>query len=437
MMKFTRPLFKRLTGRGLGSRDPLSVGVLVDIVRSPSAGGHVKCWERLAEAARGEPVDLTVYFLGRRRVTVSLSPNVRIIDLKPWMNTRWFSFLRQNVDHTDLAPLSPRLLWLLREHQVIHTTGAHFALARTGLLFARATGRPLVNSIHTDIAGYARVYTRQVLGRIFGGRVAGLLRDRWRIQDRLGDWMLRKLHRHLVRCKWVLASRWSDVGRDPDGIPAERFSVLRRGIDKEHFHPSHRNRPQLEKRFGIGRDRVVLLFVGRVDPSKNVLTLARTVRHLLDRRLPIHLLVAGEGSQSDEIQRKLGDRVTLAGRLSYQELGWVYASADLFVFPSELEIAPNVVQEAKASGLPVVVSTKGGSPDLIRRPGRDGLVIDGRSPERWADAVEALVLDPERRAVMGELARRHVEMERPSWREVLREDLLPVWQRVAAERRKA
>ena len=55
------------------ARAPLSVGVMVDLFQSPSAGGHVKCWERIAEAARGDEIDLTVYFLGPQPAVIALA----------------------------------------------------------------------------------------------------------------------------------------------------------------------------------------------------------------------------------------------------------------------------------------------------------------------------------------------------------------------------
>jgi len=116
------------------------------------------------------------------------------------------------------------------------------------------------------------------------------------------------------------------------------------------------------------------------------------------------------------------------------ELAWLYASADLFVFPSRIEISPNVVLEAKASGLPALVSGTGGSQRMIREPGRDGLVVESADSFVWAETIEGLWKQPERRAALGAQARRSIETEWPSWRDVFREDLLPVWRRVARER---
>ena len=92
---------------------------------------------------------------------------------------------------------------------------------------------------------------------------------------------------------------------------------------------------------------------------------------------------------------------------------------------------PNVVLEAKASGLPVVVAAEGGSKNLVREPGEDGILVEDGSAEAWAAAIERLWNDADLRRAMGEAARRQIETAWPSWDDVLREDLLPVWTRVA------
>ena len=178
----------------------------------------------------------------------------------------------------------------------------------------------------------------------------------------------------------------------------------------------------------------MLLFAGRLDPDKSVMTAARAARVLLDRGVPIHVLFAGEGTQRKEVEALLGPSATLTGTVRQQELAWLYASADLFVFPSRNEISPNVVVEAKASGLPIVVSSEGGSSRFIRAHAEDGVVLNDNDPAHWAEAIELLCLDSERRIAMGERARRSVELEWPSWRDVLRKDLVPVWQQVAIKK---
>ncbi|MCI0626777.1 MAG: glycosyltransferase family 1 protein, partial [Acidobacteria bacterium] len=124
----------------------LSVGVLVDLHRGIAAGGHVKCWEHLAGAAEGEDLDLTIYFLGSRAGTESVSENLRYVTVRPLLGTERIPFLGQIAAHTDLAPLHPEVLDALRWHHVLHSTDAYFSLARTALFLAKRDRRALVSS---------------------------------------------------------------------------------------------------------------------------------------------------------------------------------------------------------------------------------------------------------------------------------------------------
>jgi glycosyltransferase involved in cell wall biosynthesis len=146
----------------------------------------------------------------------------------------------------------------------------------------------------------------------------------------------------------------------------------------------------------------------------------------------VQVICAGAGSQMPQVRGLLGERVSLPGQVSQEELAWLYASADLFVFCSQIEVLPNVILEAKASGLPVVASAHGGSKQLLADS--DGVAVAGGEPEEWAREIELLLRSPERRRAMGAAGRGFAESGWPSWRQVLREDLLPVWQFVARER---
>lgn len=414
----------------------LSVGVVVDLFLGPEAGGHVKCWERFAEAAVGrDDLALTIYFLGKKREIIPIGPNVCYVTRRPLLDTNWFRFLGRMPDHTDLAPFHPSFLKYWRQHHVIHTTDAYFTLARTALRFARVTGRPLVNSIHTDTPGYTRTYTPRAIEDLFGkGMVHAFLCDTVHLHERIAGRMQRTLNRYLRRCDWVLSNSPDDLCGVPGDGAERRCSLLRRGIDREAFHPRHADRERLFAEFRIPRDRFVLLNVGRVDTGKDVMTLARAARLLLDRDLPVHVIYAGEGSQAAEVQALLGEHASLPGSLPQSKLPWLYASADLFVFPSRNEISPNVLVEAKASGLPVVVASGGGSAAMLERSGNHGVAVSSQQPQEWAAVIESLLRDPGHRAGLGAGARRSIEATWPSWGDVLAEDLLPVWQRVAREK---
>ncbi|MCL6480362.1 MAG: glycosyltransferase [Firmicutes bacterium] len=417
-------------------RAPLSVAILLDLYRHDAAGGHVKSWERLAEAVAAEDeVDLTLYSLGQQVERIPIHAHARHQTLPAVLGTDRFRFLDGIADHTDLAPFHPELWTRLRAHDVLHTTDAYFAMARTALLFARRHRRPLVTSLHTDTPGYTRVYAAETLRRMFGtGRLGRWLVEDRQLAERFGARKDRRLERYLRQCDWVLAPSQDYAGNRSVVLPAQRTSVLRRGIDRQLFHPARRDRGWLQQTWGISETEVVLLYAGRLTPDKNVILLARAVRRLLERGERIHTVFAGRGGLGDALREILGAKMTLTGPLPQPTLARLYASADLFALPSELEIFPNVVLEAMASGLPVVVSARGGAAALIERPGVDGITVATAEEEAWAEALGALCRDAERRHTLGTAARARIEQRWPSWRDVLVEDLLPVWRRVHAER---
>jgi glycosyltransferase involved in cell wall biosynthesis len=159
--------------------------------------------------------------------------------------------------------------------------------------------------------------------------------------------------------------------------------------------------------------------------------MAMAAKLLIDEGLDVHVLVVGEGHDRAQIRNLLGARATTPGNLPQAELAWIYAGADLFVFPSRTEVSPNVVLEAKASGLPVVVAAEHGGGQFVARSGEDGLVLASTNPDDWAAAIRPLVLDGAERARIGGAARDWIEREWPDWGEVLERDLLTAWHEAA------
>lgn len=415
----------------MGAR-PLRVAALVDLERCPAAGGHVKCWERIAEAAVRGPgtVDLTVHFQGAAEGREELAPHVRIETHRPVFSTRRLGFLSGIADHTDLAPLHPRLLRALADVDVIHTTDAYFAYARTAMRMSRR-GIPVTTSIHTDTPSYTPLYTEQTIRRVFGASLpARFLNDTIRIPERCAAAMRNRLIRHARACARVLVGERDDLDA-ARAMFGDRVGRLRRGVDRARFRPDRRDRSRLAAEYGIPRDRFVLFYAGRIDVGKSVMDLAGAARLLLDRGHPVHLLMAGEGKDAPAIRALLGPHATLPGNVPQDDLAWLYASADLFVFPSRVEISPNVVLEAKASGLPVIVAPEGGGV-FVSVPGEDGIVVAEHGDGAWAAAIEAVLADPGRRRVLAAAGYREVVQHRPSWDQVFGEDLVPAWQAASA-----
>ena len=413
-------------------RRPVDVAVLVDLVRHPGAGGHVKAWERFAHAARsleGE-LNMTVYYLGDGITETRLADHVRIRTVPPAFGTASLPWLQNGGGDTDLASFNPHLARQLVEHDVLHATSA-FAFAKTARSVARSHGRPLVSSLHTDAAKFAKVYTGEIIERMIGqGMVSRWLIDGVGLPEISARKLDRARDRILEVSDHILVSDPADKRRWHAYLPSAYVSYLRRGIDKTLFSPEKCDRIWLRKRHGVPFDIPVLMFAGRVDESKRVLTVAKAARKLIDEGQELHVVIAGEGSEEGTIAVMLGDQVTLIGNVAQSDLARLMASADIFVFPSESEVFSNVVIEAKASGLPVIVTRGATTSQLISSPGVDGLLTDDPSIDSYADAIMHLLIHRDRRLQMARDARIAIETSWPSWADVLAEDLLPVWRDV-------
>ncbi|MBL8662244.1 MAG: glycosyltransferase [Candidatus Odyssella sp.] len=416
----------------------MRVAVLVDLIWSEAAGGHVKFWERAAGGAAGlAGLDLTVFFAAAADGEHVLAPNVRYRLLRPVFGTQRLPFLSHVPDHTDLAPYHPRLARALAGHDVIHTTDAYFAYARTAERVARRRRLPLVNSVHTDTPGYTRLYTAETVRRRLGtGWLARLLLDRLHVDARAERGKLRRLARHQAMCRFVLGPRDDDLERARRVLPAERVLRLPRGLELDRFHPRWRDRAWLAAKLSISPETPVVLCVGRVNVGKNVMTLAEAVRQLVDGGETLVLVCAGEGEDRARVEALLGPHARCPGVVTGDDMARLYASADLLAHPSEIETYANVVTEGMAAGLPALVSARGTARERVsggQSGAAAGVVVEGGA-SAWAAAIAALLRDPARRAALGRAARAETERVFTDWRAVVAEKLLPVWTAAARAR---
>ncbi|HZZ88071.1 MAG TPA: glycosyltransferase [Caulobacteraceae bacterium] len=413
------------------AEQPIRVAALVDLPRSPEAGGHVKCWERLAEAAAdGElPLDLTVYFSGRNQ-TETLGPGARMAHLPPLFSTAQLKFLPYVPDHTDLAPYHPRLARELGAYDVIHTTDAFFAFARTAEGVSRRRGIPLTTSFHTDTPSYTRIFTRQTIEARFGASwPARKLIDDWQVPERQGRRMDQRLVQHVRRCSFVAATRSEDTVMAQGILGRSRVGHLRLGIDKRLFGPQRADRAGVEARYGLPKGEILVLFVGRLDVGKNIHTLVDAIASLRAEGVPLHLITAGVGPAEPDIRRKLGAGATIAGYVQPGELARLYASVDLVALSSEVEIRSMVGVEAMASGCPVLVSQKSGVAELFEHTPAMRVVDSGAAA--WAQALRETAASASARHLMRGAALDYSTRHLAPWRDVLDEDLFALWREAA------
>src|SRR5438034_567035 len=144
----------------------------------------------------------------------------------------------------------------------------------------------------------------------------------------------------------------------------------------------------------------------RILREKDLDLLGAAYRRLRNERLPVQLFIVGHGPYSDAFAKSLPEAF-FTGYLTGTELATAYASADVFVFPSTTDTFGNVILEAQACGLPVVVSDSGGPKELVE-DNANGLITKSHDVDDLARAIRALVMDPALRDRMGKSARNSV-----------------------------
>jgi glycosyltransferase involved in cell wall biosynthesis len=408
----------------------LKVAALIDLPRSTLSGGHVKSWERMtAAAARLDlPFDLTSYFSGPASVE-ELAPHVRIKQMPPVFSTAQLKFLPYVPDHTDLANYHPALAKELAGYDVIHTTDGYFAFSQTAMKVSQQHKIPLLSSIHTDTPSYTRIFTRQTITKLLGQRLGGLIDDRLKLAERAGRAMQTKLIRHLQTCQGVFAFRQEDWEFAASIVGEERMQHLRLGYDQIMTGPHRADRAGIERDYHIPPQRVILLFVGRVDIGKNIYTLVSAMERLLAEGLPLHVITAGKGPAEQEVGQRLGSHATVAGFVAPDELSRLYASVDGLALVSEVETRSMACAEALVSHCPVLVSAATGIANYYDN--MTALMSVSSGAEAWADAIRRFALNADLRAAMRQSAQHQSGRYLPVWEQVVAEDLWPVWQKAA------
>jgi glycosyltransferase involved in cell wall biosynthesis len=265
-------------------------------------------------------------------------------------------------------------------------------LGSGGVWFARQRGIPLVASYQTDLPGYA---TRWGYG--FAGPLLWTLLRSIHNQAHLNlapsEYTRRELKAHNFR----------------------RVKVWSRGVDTDFFNPTKRN-TGMRARLSCGQvDAPLLLYTGRLSSEKRVDWLLSVMQAYPHTRLAI----VGDGPQRAELENTFsGMNVQFTGFLHGEELAQAYASSDIFVFPSPNETFGNVVLEAMASGLPVVVPASGGIVDFVTH-GRNGLMFASDDQDSQLHQVGKLIFHNELRQSIAAQARIYAEGK--NWTSILNE----------------
>jgi alpha-1,3-rhamnosyl/mannosyltransferase len=184
------------------------------------------------------------------------------------------------------------------------------------------------------------------------------------------------------------------------GMHSTRIEVIRHGVDEDFFEASPEQLATARRTYGLPDEFV--LFVGSMEPRKNLIRLAEAHAHLpesLQARFPL-VVVGAAGWHNDEILTVLerSKHVHLAGYVSRALLPAVYACASLFVFPSLYEGFGMPLLESMAAGAPVITSNISAMPEVV---GEAGVTVDPYDADEIRDAMRSMLEDPNAAAQLG------------------------------------
>jgi len=187
----------------------------------------------------------------------------------------------------------------------------------------------------------------------------------------------------------------------------ERTVLWKRGVDSSLFRPHRPGGLNLRRALGWSPDDVVITYVSRIAPEKNVEYLADALAIVAACRPEARILFVGDGPTRPILEQRLGPTARFAGYRKGEDLADHYAASNIFAFSSLSETFGNVVLEAMASGLPVVALRAGGVGEIVQSRTTGVLVEPWVPPAHFASALISLIEDPARRREMGEAARNY------------------------------
>jgi glycosyltransferase involved in cell wall biosynthesis len=219
----------------------------------------------------------------------------------------------------------------------------------------------------------------------------------------------------LSSCDWLVTCTAANLAHLAALAPARRVELVYHGLDLSRFSPGMKG--NTERNGKDPADPVIILSVGRLVEKKGTDVLLEALA-----RLPAHLhwrlVHAGGGPLKESLERRakalgIAARVEWRGARTQVELLAEYRAADLFALASRVardgdrDGLPNVLAEAQSQGLACAATKVSGIPELVEE-GRTGLLVPPESPGELARALEALIVDPARRRVLGEAGRQRV-----------------------------
>jgi glycosyltransferase involved in cell wall biosynthesis len=248
---------------------------------------------------------------------------------------------------------------------------------------ARCLQIPIVSGFHTNYHCYSKHY------RV--GCLRGIIFQ-----------YLRRFHNHTA-CTLVPSD---DLRERLLGLGFNNVNVLDRGVDSQLFAPERRS-AELRRSWNLSDNDVAALYVGRIAPEKNLSVAIDAYRAMRRVNASLKFVIVGDGPSREGLQNRHPDLIFL-GTHKGEQLATHYASADLFLFPSETETFGNVTLEAMASGL-VVIAYDYAAAKVHIRNGQTGLLIPYGDRDGFVGCAAKLAREPQSLGMIGRRAREYIQ----------------------------
>jgi len=196
------------------------------------------------------------------------------------------------------------------------------------------------------------------------------------------------------------------------GSNPSKIRVIYNGIDLKKIQ-SIRRRTNILQRYGLTKNYLILLYLGRLHPKKCPDDLIKAFAKVVQRVPNAKLIFAGKGGERENLEKlasslNVDDKVIFTGFVSEDEKWNLLKNCEIFLLPSIIEGHPISLIEAMACGKPVIATDSGPFSEIVRN-GETGILVPVHSPDCLADGIIDLALDDERRREIGKKARENVE----------------------------
>lgn len=257
-----------------------------------------------------------------------------------------------------------------------------------GFLAARLMRIPIVGVYHTDFPAYIdELFDNSFCSALCRGHMRFFYKRFKYVFSRSADY----------------AQRLVDLG-----VQEKKLVRLRAGFDDTKFDHTLRDTSIWES-YGLKNDSIKAVFCGRVSTEKNLPMLVRmwpTIRERVrSQGREIELVIIGDGPYRNEMEERLTPHgAHFLGFRHGDELATLYASCDFFLFPSTTDTLGQVVMEAQASGLPVIITDQGGPKEIVQDQHHDtptAFVLAYNDESQWIDTTVRLACDDELRSTLG------------------------------------